>query len=50
MAKKKIKGKEQNDSTQHKKFKKAPSGDAGLITKTILRIVNKDKEKNDSIK
>ena len=48
MAKKRVKGKEQNDSTQHKKLKKAPSGDAGLITKQILRIVNK--EKNDSVK
>lgn len=48
MAKKRVKGKEQNDSTQHKKLKRAPSGDAGFITKTILRVVNK--EKNDSIK
>lgn len=46
MAKKRVKGKETNDSTQHKKLKKAPSGDAGFITKRIIKHV----EKNDSIK
>lgn len=48
MAKKRVKGKEQNDSTRRKAFKTIPAGDAGLLTKHILQHVNK--EKNDTIK
>lgn len=48
MAKKRVKGKEQNDSTQRKVLKTIPAGDAGLLTKHILKHVNK--EKNDTIK